>query len=447
MNKQDGREKKLPQLTKKVIGKVLKKKDVLPDKEDAGIPGQELADKVISKMKSYKEDLSHLNIIICGKTGVGKSTLINSVFCGNLADTGIGFPVTSEIRLFPDENFRTDIPLRIYDTPGFELDAVQRSSIKEQIKSVIDAGNGNDDRCIHCIWYCINTMASKIEQEEINYINELRQLTAFGSDGEKRSVPVIIVLTQSIVKSRADQLTKVIKSSDSLANAVIPVLAREEAIDSRTTVKAFGMDKLVEKTEELAPFISDTLTSVQIVSLKQKQKNCRSVVNLAAVTALGVGAAPVPFADAPLLVSAEIAMIAKITVLFGFEADKSVMMGILSSALGTGGATLLGRTVVSNLLKLTGVGAVAGGLISGSTAAVITIALGEAYIQLLSMVFRGELKKTDLSSDKGRKKFRQLFKEALKTSKDSDIYKSLSADGSSEVLTEGQAIGDTQENK
>ena len=111
----------------------MNKKDVLPDKEDAGIPGQELADKVISKMKSYKEDLSHLNIIICGKTGVGKSTLINSVFCGNLADTGIGFPVTSEIRLFPDENFRTDIPLRIYDTPGFELDAVQRSSIKEQI--------------------------------------------------------------------------------------------------------------------------------------------------------------------------------------------------------------------------------------------------------------------------------------------------------------------------
>ncbi len=34
------------------------------------------------------------NILIAGKTGVGKSTLINSIFQGNLAETGQGKPVT-----------------------------------------------------------------------------------------------------------------------------------------------------------------------------------------------------------------------------------------------------------------------------------------------------------------------------------------------------------------
>ena len=39
------------------------------------------------------------NILICGKTGVGKSTLINAVFGDHLAKTGIGQPVTQGIEL------------------------------------------------------------------------------------------------------------------------------------------------------------------------------------------------------------------------------------------------------------------------------------------------------------------------------------------------------------
>ena len=40
----------------------------------------------------------HVNILIAGRTGVGKSTLINAVFQGNLATTGQGKPVTQETR-------------------------------------------------------------------------------------------------------------------------------------------------------------------------------------------------------------------------------------------------------------------------------------------------------------------------------------------------------------
>ena len=39
-------------------------------------------------------NMNKLNIIVVGKSGVGKSTLINSVFREDLADTGIGRPVT-----------------------------------------------------------------------------------------------------------------------------------------------------------------------------------------------------------------------------------------------------------------------------------------------------------------------------------------------------------------
>lgn len=55
--------------------------------------------------------------------------------------------------------------------------------------------------------------------------------------------------------------------------------------------------------------------------------------------------------------------------------------GMVSSSIGAGGATLLGKTVVTNILKfIPGAGTVVGGAISAGTAGVITAALGEAYI-------------------------------------------------------------------
>ncbi len=56
-------------------------------------------------------------MLIAGRTGVGKSTLINSIFHGNMAVTGQGKPVTQTTRLISKEG----IPLSIWDTRGLEM--------------------------------------------------------------------------------------------------------------------------------------------------------------------------------------------------------------------------------------------------------------------------------------------------------------------------------------
>lgn len=65
--------------------------------------------------------------------------------------------------------------------------------------------------------------------------------------------------------------------------------------------------------------------------------------------------------------------------------------------LGSGTASLAGKTIVSNLLKLIlGVGTIAGGMISGSTAAVLTASMAEAYIKLMvKLVQDGDKKKLE----------------------------------------------------
>ena len=45
------------------------------------------------------DKLAQLNVLIIGKTGVGKSTLVNSIFGESITEEGLGKPVTQKLSL------------------------------------------------------------------------------------------------------------------------------------------------------------------------------------------------------------------------------------------------------------------------------------------------------------------------------------------------------------
>ena len=375
---------------------------------DLGKVAQDTIDAINEKI----QNLSTLNIIVAGKTGVGKSTLINAVFKDELAETGMGRPVTNHMRKIT----KKDIPLAIYDTRGFELGKDVQEDVKKEVFDTINKGLATKDinKAIHCIWYCINTASNRIEPEEIQWLRELSR------ENQVTQVPIIVVLTQSISKKNAEKMRQIILDENLDIIQVIPVLAKDFEIEDVGVVKSFGLERLIEVMGEALPEeLLDTLQHVQIASLSEKKRRASKVVATAALAATGQGAAPIPFADAALLIPTQVGMIASITIIFGFDVNKSVITALLSSTIGSGGATLLGRAVVANILKLLpAAGSMAGGAISAGTAGVITAALGSAYIAFMELVYKGEMNIEDLSSKEGKETIANIFKENLKNGRE-----------------------------
>ena len=376
-----------------------------------GIDTDKVVQECFDAIKDRVANLKTLNIIVAGKTGVGKSTLINSVFRENLAETGIGRPVTQHMRRISKKDF----PLVVYDTKGFELNEKVQREVKNEVMQTIRNGIACKDisQAVHCIWYCINATSNRIEPEEIEWLRELSE------ENELTQVPIIVVLTQCISKKGCQELRKTIEGENLNIVQVVPVLAQDYEIDDEYVAKSFGLDVLIRVMAEALPDeLIDTLQNLQKVSLEEKIKRAQAIVLTGITAATAAGASPIPVSDCAILIPTQVAMIAGIAAVFGIDLSKSLVTSALSALLGSGGATLLGKTVVSNLLKLIpGAGSAAGAVISGGTAGALTAAIGETFIWIMSEMFKGEMTEMDFTTREGKEKMVRHFKEQLSLSR------------------------------
>lgn len=170
--------------------------------------------------------------------------------------------------------------------------------------------------------------------------------------------------------------------------------------------------------ENKADYLDDLAGDIQDYEYKEMVEKAENVVLTFAGSTGVTGAVPIPFADAPLLIAQQVTMMIAINKIFGFNVEKDALTSLAAAALGVGGATVIGKTVASNLLKcIPGVGSVVGGLISGGTAGVITLALGKAYIGVCKSIKMGNLDQDELTKKAGRDMLKQKFKEQMKKNK------------------------------
>lgn len=327
--------------------------------------------EILEKTEAEIEKMSPVNILIAGKTGVGKSTLINNVFREKLADTGIGKPVTKHLRQISKEG----IPIVLYDTRGLELDPSIQKKVKDEIFDLVKQNKHSKD-ALHAVYYCIQANSSRIEDTEIELIKKISTI-----------LPVILVLTQSIGKP-AEDFNRYLENLNLPVAAVQNIMAEPYEITDDYVIPAFGLKELIDKTLHLIPKEAhDAFMNAQQADIERKAKSARRWASRYVATTFGVGFAPIPFSDASVLIPMQVTLLAHITAIFGISMDKATIVSLIAAVGGTGSATMIGKTVVANAFKfIPGAGTIIGGIISGTTASIVTSALGLSYIEVLSII-------------------------------------------------------------
>ncbi|WP_422212142.1 GTPase [Paucilactobacillus nenjiangensis] len=212
-------------------------------------------------------EIKHVNIIIAGKSGIGKSTLINAAFKDELANTGTGKSVTDDIKLIQ----KSGVPIRIFDTVGLELGGKQQKDAIKAIKKLSDSKQKtvDVDDDIHCMWYCVSAASDRIDDKEIEFIQKISAM----------NIPVILVLTKVYSKTEADKFEQRLKSINMAIRQIVQVLA----VDTDDN-ESFGIDKLMEETSELIPeTVKIAFDNAKKATMIDRKKKAHAIVTASVV--------------------------------------------------------------------------------------------------------------------------------------------------------------------
>jgi GTP-binding protein EngB required for normal cell division len=162
----------------------------------------------ISAQVIREEEAKHVgdaryNIVVLGKAGVGKSSLINYLFGKKICKTGVGKSITLP-GFHPRKVLIRNIPVSLFDTAGLEAGEIDKWTKRLETELKRRSAETPVSQWFHTVLYCIGSTDERIGDFELTLIKE------FIDQNHK----VIIVFTKAdkIAESKQLLLTKRINS-------------------------------------------------------------------------------------------------------------------------------------------------------------------------------------------------------------------------------------------
>lgn len=342
--------------------------------------GEILKKAFLEFQKQWSEDKKNgaLNVLVLGKSGAGKSSLVNAIFGEELAQTGQGRPVTSKIEEFERNG------LKIFDTRGIESENFEET-ITEIEKLLKEKTVCEVENQIHIAWVCICESMRRVEGEE-KILKALKE----------HNIPTIVVITkahQDKDEKGESFREKVIEILGINAEDCIRTRAIEVVDDEGETKKMMGIDELVSRSYLLLPDAKKSAFARRQHFNKTMRKDALkeeafSKVKYYTAAASTVAATPIPFSDFAILLPTQVAMILHISKVYDMEINQENAIKLITALTAVAGAGYAVKMGVGAMLKfIPGVGSVVGGAINATIAGTTTKLMGDAYIEFLDNKF------------------------------------------------------------
>lgn len=319
--------------------------------------------------QKIKDNIKKPNILICGATGVGKSSVVNKLFGQEIAKVASGEPVTRGIQKYES----VSMSVVLYDSEGYEIGSEKLHSFKENIIDFIDKKKEDEmyDH-IHLVWYCISAANKRITDLDISTIKDINN----------KNVKVCVLFTQidSVDDEELEQLIETIKSN----MPQIPYF-RLSIYDDEIPEEYLDWDNLVEWSLK---GLDESLKNGLIKSLDDCLHKKRKFINRTVIPGYGAAAAaaaisPIPLSDSAMLIPIQSTMCINILCLWGVDKYSGALESILSTTILSQAGKFVAKTLTGNLLKfIPGFGTVLGTGINTVVASSFTVALGYAISEL-----------------------------------------------------------------
>ena len=377
-------------------GRELQVVELLKDSVDAST-GEVTYSEYESKKNINKEKV---NIIVAGKTGVGKSSLINYIFGKEVAKVGDGQPVTQEIQEYDLENDN----ITLFDTKGIEAKDYEKTldNIKKYLELRQDSPDENDD--IHIAWLCISERGDRVEEAD-------RELLKILSEA---GIPVIGVFTKRESKRESSFVNKVVENNLlPEAKAIVRVRSITEEVeieDNLVELKPKGAEELLEETYKyMSEGRKNAIKKAQTAVLKDRieamSKEADVLTNWYAAGAAAIGATPLPFADSLALAVLQTKMVVDINTVYRVDAGTHTFTDIAAALITITGVAQVGK-LAAGLLKVI---PVIGWTANAGVAAGITKGIGFGYSEYLKNNINKETGEIKLDLEDLKQNFMKFF--------------------------------------
>lgn len=354
-------------------------------------PLRDRLEKELIKIKEMIMDSRPPRILILGRRGAGKSSLINAIFKEKVAKVGSVIAEQGKAIWHPFENAKGSI--NILDTRGLgDLTKPESAEFEEAIDEI---KNAIKSICPDTILFLCK--ARDVDSHITHDIEKVQEISKYISTSHKFDIPVIALVTQvdeldpirieppyenetkqENIDKAVNTLNDAFKNSKNGLLKIIPVSAYAEYDNNVISYNRYwNIDLVIEYLMEVLPN-SAQLQMARLSSLRKIQcKFARVLIGSTASICAGIAATPIPIVDIIPITSAQIGMITGIAYISGRKLSKKSAMEYLTAlGINTGTAVVL-REGVRGLLKLV---PGAGNAASAAVAFAGTWGIGEAAI-------------------------------------------------------------------